>query len=71
MVVVISTEDKPQVDDLIYAYECPGIVKTPKNDYAKFRVRRLICRVCKLKFKTRQETQAHIKREHRREEASS
>jgi hypothetical protein len=37
MVVVISTEDEPQVDDLIYAYECPGIVKTPKNDYAKFR----------------------------------
>lgn len=66
MVVVISTEDKPQeVDDLIYAVEYPGIVRTPKNDFAKFRVRRLICRVCKLKFKTRQETQAHIKREHR------
>ena len=30
MIVVIPTEDKPQVDDLIYAYECPGIVKTPK-----------------------------------------
>ena len=66
MVVVISTEDKPQVDDLIYAGEYPGIVRTQKNDYAKFRVRRLICRVCKLKFRTRQETQEHIRREHRR-----
>jgi hypothetical protein len=27
----------------------------------RFKVRRLICRVCKLKFRTRQETQAHIK----------
>ena len=32
----------------------------------RFKVIRLICRVCKLKFRTRQETQAHIKREHRR-----
>ena len=71
MVVVISTEDKPQIDDLIYAGEYLGITRTPKNDYAKFRVRRLICRVCKLKFRTRQETQEHIRREHRREEASS
>jgi hypothetical protein len=67
MVVVISTEDKPQeVDDLIYAVEYPGIVRTPKNDFAKFRIRRLICRICKLKFRTRQETQEHIRHEHRR-----
>lgn len=32
----------------------------------RFKVRRLICRVCRLKFKTREETQAHIKHEHRR-----
>lgn len=32
----------------------------------RLKVRRLICRVCKLKFRTREETQAHIKREHRR-----
>ena len=32
----------------------------------RFRVRRLVCRVCKLKFSTRQETQAHIRREHRK-----
>jgi hypothetical protein len=32
----------------------------------QLKVRRLICRVCKLKFRTREETQAHFKREHRR-----
>jgi hypothetical protein len=32
----------------------------------RLKVRRLICRVCKLKFRTREETQSHIKREHRR-----
>ena len=44
------------------------IIKSPSYSYLKkrFKVRRLICRVCKLKFRTREETQAHIKREHRK-----
>jgi hypothetical protein len=44
------------------------IIQSPSYNYLKkrFKVRRLICRVCKLKFRTREETQAHIKREHRR-----
>ena len=44
------------------------IIKSPSYSYVKkrFKVRRLICRVCNLKFRTREETQAHIKREHRR-----
>jgi len=44
------------------------IVQSPSHSYLKkrFKVRRLICRVCKLKFRTREETQAHIKQEHRR-----
>jgi hypothetical protein len=68
IVVVISTEDKPQeVDDLIYAGEYMDIARTLKSDYAKrLKARRLICRVCKLKFRTRQDTQEHIRREHRR-----
>jgi hypothetical protein len=53
--------------DLIYAGEYLDIVGIPKTDYAKrLRIRRLICRVCKLKFRTRQETQEHIKHQHRR-----
>ena len=44
------------------------IAQSPSYSYLKkqFKVRRLICRVCKLKFRTREETQAHIKREHRK-----
>jgi hypothetical protein len=44
------------------------IIQSPSYSYLKkqFKVRRLICRVCKLKFRTREETQAHIKQEHRR-----
>ena len=68
MVTPVTVEDKFQEDgDLIYAGEYLDLAETPKSDYTKrLRVRRLICRVCKLKFRTRQETQAHIKREHRR-----
>jgi hypothetical protein len=40
------------------------IIRSPIKK--RFKVRRLICRVCKLKFRTREETQAHIKQEHRR-----
>jgi hypothetical protein len=44
------------------------IIQSPSYSYLKkrFKVRRLICRVCKLKFRTREEIQAHIKLEHRR-----
>jgi len=44
------------------------IAQSPLYRYLKkrFKGRRLICRVCKLKFRTREETQAHIKQEHRR-----
>jgi hypothetical protein len=69
IVVVMSTKDKPQeVGDLIYANEYLGAVGTSKIDYTRrLKVRRLlICRVCKLKFRTRRETQEHIRREHRR-----
>jgi hypothetical protein len=31
-----------------------------------FKVRRYICRVCKMKFHTRRDTQAHIKDAHRK-----
>jgi hypothetical protein len=66
MITSVNAEDKPQKDyDLIYAGEYMGIMGTPKSIYPKkLRVRRLICRVCKLEFRTRQETQAHIKRVH-------
>lgn len=68
MITSIAAEDKSDEDgDLIYAGEYLNIEKTPKTDYTKrLRVRRLICRVCRLKFRTRQETQAHIRSEHRR-----
>ena len=68
MVTPVTVQDKFQEDgDLIYAGEYLDIAGTPNGDYTKkLRVRRLICRVCKLKFRTRQETQAHIKSEHRR-----
>ena len=44
------------------------IIQSPSYSYLKkrFKGRRLICRVCKLKFRTREETQAHIRQEHRR-----
>jgi hypothetical protein len=58
------SEDDELGDDSNYL----DIIKSPSYSYLKkrFKVRRLICRVCKLKFRTREETQAHIKREHRR-----
>ena len=66
-------EDKArEVDDLIYADEYADFVRTTKGDHGKrVRVIRLICRVCKLKFRTRQDTQDHIKLQHRRERAKS
>jgi len=69
MVTPFTVEDKFQEDDdLIYAGEYLDIAETPKRYYTKrLRVRRLICRVCKLKFRTRLETQDHIRRKHRRE----
>ena len=66
VVTPVTVDDKLQEDDdLIYAGEYLDIAGTPKSDYTnRLRVRRLICRVCKLKFRTGQETQAHIRREH-------
>lgn len=65
---MIFVEGKPQEDDdLVYTGEILDTMGTPKSAYVKkLRTRRLICRVCKLKFTTRKETQAHIKREHRK-----
>ena len=65
---MIFVEGKPQEDDdPVYAGEILDIMGTPKSAYAKkLRARRLICRVCKLKFTTRRGSQAHIKREHRK-----
>lgn len=60
----ISNEDDELDEDGNYL----DIIQSPSYSELKKRlkVRRLICRVCKLKFRTREETQAHIKREHRR-----
>jgi hypothetical protein len=60
----MSDEDDEPDEDGNYL----DIIQSPSYSYLKkrFKVRRLICRVCKLKFRTREETQAHIKREHRR-----
>jgi hypothetical protein len=60
----MSDEDDGLGEDSNYL----EIIQSPSYSYLKkqFKVRRLICRVCKLKFRTREETQAHIKREHHR-----
>jgi hypothetical protein len=61
----ISDEDDELGEDGNYL----DIIQSPSSySYLKkrFKVRRLICRVCKLKFRTREEIQDHIKREHRR-----
>ncbi|HEY7571626.1 MAG TPA: hypothetical protein VH796_09680 [Nitrososphaeraceae archaeon] len=68
MVTSIAAEDEfHEDDDLIYASEYlnQNIAKTLTNYTTRLKTRRLICRVCRLKFRTRQETQAHIRREHR------
>ena len=72
MVTSITTKDKShEDDDLIYAGEYLDIVRTSKTNYTKtLRVRRLICRICGLKFRTRQEAQAHIRCEHRRSQVN-
>jgi hypothetical protein len=59
-----ADEDDEQGEDSNYL----DIIQSSSYGYLKkqFKVRRLICRVCKLKFRTREETQAHIKRKHRR-----
>ena len=60
----ISNEDDELDEDGNYL----DIIQSPSYSDLKKRlkVRLLICRVCKLKLRTREETQAHIKREHRR-----
>ena len=69
MVTPATVENNFQEEgDLLYADEYLDMAGASKSDYTKrFKVRRHICRVCKLKFRTRQETQEHIRREHRRE----
>ena len=60
-----STDEPYEDDELNYAGDYLD-VRIPFSSYAKkgLKVRRLVCR--KLKFRTREEIQAHIKREHRR-----
>jgi hypothetical protein len=67
IVVVMSTKDAPQENgDLIYDSQYLGTVGTPSIYCTRrLRIRRLSCRVCKSKFSMRQETQEHIRREHR------
>ena len=63
----ITAEDNNHEDDnLIYADEYLDIARIQTDYIKRLRIRRLICRVCRLKFRTRQETQAHIRREHRK-----
>jgi hypothetical protein len=63
----IPAEDSSHEDDnLIYADEYLDIARSQTGYMKRLRIRRLICRVCRLKFRTRQETQAHIRREHRK-----
>jgi hypothetical protein len=67
MITSATSVRESHEEDLMYANEYLNIQGILQSDYAKrLRVRRLICRVCKLKFRTRQEAQTHIKREHRR-----
>lgn len=71
MVPYIAAEDNSHKDDdLIYADEYLDIARTQTDYMKRLRIRRLICRVCRLKFRTRQETQAHIRREHRKVQVS-
>jgi hypothetical protein len=61
------TGDKSGEDEeLVYAGEYLDITRTQNNYTKNLRARRLICRVCNFKFRTRQETQNHIRRNHRR-----
>lgn len=55
-------------DELEEGVNFSDIIESPSYRYLKkrFKVRRLICRVCMLKFRIREETQAHIKQKHRR-----
>jgi 5-methylcytosine-specific restriction endonuclease McrA len=66
--VTAITEDKSLEDEeLVYAAEYLNVTGTPKRDHTKnLKARRLICRVCNFKFRTRQETQDHIRCNHRR-----
>lgn len=50
--------DKSREDEeLVYAGEYLDVTGSPKSDYTKnLRARRLICRICKFKFRTRKET---------------
>ena len=60
----MSDEDDELDEDVNYL----DIIQSPSYSHLKkrFKVRPLICRVCRLKFRTREETQAHIKQKHSR-----
>ncbi len=60
----MSDEDDEQGEDSNYL----DIIQSSSYGYLKkrFKVRHLICRVYKLKFRTLEETQANIRRKHRR-----
>jgi hypothetical protein len=65
----VAGDKSGEDEELVYAGE---YLDTPKSDYKKnLRARRLICRDCNFKFGTRQETQDHIKRMHKRRQAKS
>jgi hypothetical protein len=65
--VTAVTGDKSLEDEeLVYAGEYLNVTGTPKSDTKNLKARRLICRVCNFKFRTRQETQDHIRCNHRR-----
>ena len=67
VIEAITVDDKPhEDDDLVYSVENLDIARAQNRLVKRLRVRRLIFRVCTLKFGTRRETQAHIRREHRR-----
>jgi hypothetical protein len=66
--VLASNEYTLDDDELYEEGNYLDIIQSPSYSHLRkrFKFRRLICRVCRLKFKTREETQAHIKQEHRR-----
>jgi hypothetical protein len=68
----VTGDESQEDDELVYAGEYLDMKGTPNSDYKKnLRARRLICRVCNFKFRTRQETQDHIRRMHRRQQGKS
>jgi hypothetical protein len=62
----VAGDKSGEDEELVYAGEYLDITRTLMNNYTKnLKARRLICRVCNFKFRTRQETQDHIRCNHR------